>query len=529
MKKILCLVFALILTLATISCKQKTNGDGSGQSESNSQSTPTEIVVDANYLRYDLGDPLETTLDGIGAQMDTDLFMPWNNMTAEDEALWEQRIVDMNVQFTRIKFFPEYNERENDNNDPNSFDYNAAGVDFDSIEMQALYKILDICQKYGINVDLSWYGCSVWFKSYDGKYTDGTWMGYTREDIGPNHWVSAPKKTPEFDGYAEYAENISVTLKYLTEVKGYTCIYGFSVIAEMFMLDDGMGNAIISYDAYADCCRIVDERLKADGIRDKFKFIGTSNQGHNLNYFKEEQKKTKDYFDIMGTGNYNWEYKDPIESCENYFKDVLDIVHEFGKEGWYVAEFCQGKHFLDAVNKTDIDDYTAGMYISRFVIAALNQGVTAFNHYILGDTFFNNSYVHTMGLWMYRDNNWKAHPEYYFYGLITKYSDIGSMVYPVERNPYKSRTDDIIITSLKLPDGKWSYFVSNKSGSAKKIAIVNANADAPTSLNAYKVTESAIPEDRACVLPSAYTTIQTQGGVTYVTVPATSFVVLSNK
>jgi hypothetical protein len=184
---------------------------------------------------------------------------------------------------------------------------------------------------------------------------------------------------------------------------------------------------------------------------------------------------------------------------------------------------------LDAVNKTDIDDYTAGMYISRFVIAALNQGVTAFNHYILGDTFFTNSYIHTMGLWMYRDQQWKAHPEYYFYGMITKYSEIGSTVYPVERNPKKSRTDDIIITSLQLPDGSWSYFISNKADQVKKIAIVNTNAGAPEKLNAYKITEASIPEDRACVLPSSYTQINTVGGVTYVTVPAGSFVVLSNK
>ncbi|MBQ7374326.1 MAG: hypothetical protein IJW64_07205 [Clostridia bacterium] len=527
MKRILCLVFALLMAFTAISCGKRK--DSESESVSQSSSTPAEVQVDSNYLRYDLLDPYATTLDGIGAQMDTDIFMPWNNMTPEDEALWEQRISDMNIQFTRIKFFPEFNERANDNADPNTFDYNGAGVDFNSVEMQALYKILDLCEKYDINVDLSWYGCYTWFSSYDGKYTNGTWMGYTREDVGPNHWVTAPKKTATFDGYAEYAENISITLKYLTEVKGYTCIYGFSVIAEMFMLDDGQGNAIISYDAYADCCKVVDERLEKDGLRDKFKFIGTSNQGHNLNYFVEEQEKTKDYFDIMGTGNYNWDYNDPIESAENYFADVLDIVHDFGKEGWYVAEFCQGKHFLDAVNKTDIDDYTAGMYISRFVLAALNQGVTAFNHYILGDTYFTNSYVHTMGLWQYRDKDWKAHPEYYFFGLITKYSDIGSTVYPVERNPKKSRTDDIIISALKLPDGGWTYYISNKAGEAKRIAIVNQNAGAPTKLNAYKITESAIPEDRACVLPAKYTEINCANQVTYVTVPACGFVVLSTR
>ena len=169
------------------------------------------------------------------------------------------------------------------------------------------------------------------------------------------------------------------------------------------------------------------------------------------------------------------------------------------------------------------------MYIARFMLAALNQGATAFNHYILGDTYFNNSYVHTMGLWQQRDKGWAAHPEFYFYGLITKYSDIGSTVYPVERNPKKNKTDDIIISALKLPDGGWTYYISNKASTAKKIAIVNQNSGAPTKLNAYKITESAIPEDRSCVLPSKYTEINCSQAVTYVTVPACGFVVLSTR
>ena len=164
------------------------------------------------------------------------------------------------------------------------------------------------------------------------------------------------------------------------------------------------------------------------------------------------------------------------------------------------------------------------MYISRFVIAALNQGATAFNHYILGDTFFTNSYVHTMGLWMYRDNDWKAHPEYYFYGMLCKFTDIGARVYPV-----KSKKDDVIITAVELPDGSWSYFLNNKGGSSEKVAVVNTNANAPQSLSAYKITEAGIPSDRACVLPDAYTTVNATGGVAYINLPARGFVVLSNK
>lgn len=291
MKKIICLAAAVILAVSAAGC-----GNTGDTSEASSASSQTQIEVAAGYERYDLGEALDTVTAGFGAQIDTDVYMPWNNLTADEEAMLEKRIADMNLQFTRIKFFPEFFERANDNDDPDVFDADAEGIDFDSTEMRALYKILDICEKYGINVDLSWYGCYAWFDSYDGKY-DGSWLGYSDEVTMQKNWVTAPRKTAEFDGFAEYAENIYVGLDYLINVKKYTCLYGFSVIAEMFMDDNG----VISWDAYAECVKGIDERLEKEGLRDKIKFLGTSNNGNSPKYFKDEQAKTKDYFDILGT------------------------------------------------------------------------------------------------------------------------------------------------------------------------------------------------------------------------------------
>ena len=517
MKKIICCLLSVVFAFTLFAC------GNNGENNSNTKKELTNLTVADGYDRYDVGESLPDPTVGFGAQIDTDVYMPWNHLTAEEEAMLEQRIKDMNLQFTRIKFFPEFFERANDNDDPEVFDYDAEGVDFECVEMQALYKILDICEKYHINVDLSWYGCYAWFKSYDGKYTDGTWMGYRADDIGgdkiKNQWVVGPKETADFHGYAEYAENIYVLLDYLINTKKYTCIYGFSVIAEMFINSSGA----IVWDEYVKCCKLIDARLRKEGIRDKVTFIGHSNAGYNPKYFKAEQEPLKDVFDILGTGNYNWDNNDPIEAAENYFEDIMAVCKGFGKS-FYISEFCQGKHFIDAVNKTDIDDYDAGLYIARIVLASTEKGVTALNHYILGDTFFTNSYVHTMGLWQYRDNNWKAHPEYYFYGLICKYSDIGSYVYPIE-----SQDDKVIMTAYKLPDGSWSYMCVNNDTVSKKVGIVYGGIDRADSMNVYRITEASIPEDRAVVLPSAYTSVNTSGGIAYVTLPAKSFTVLSDK
>ncbi|MBQ7923698.1 MAG: hypothetical protein IJ329_00170 [Clostridia bacterium] len=524
--------------------------------------TPLGEVQDG-YTRYNVQAALANKTVGYGAQIDTDTFMPWNNplggaLTATEEAMIKQRIADMNLQYTRIKFFPEYFERANDNADPNSFDAEAAGVDFESVEMQSLYKILDICQEYGIKVDLSWYGCNAWYKSYDGYVTDGTWMGYNTS----KNWVTAPRTEDGFDGYAEYAENISVMLDYLINEKEYTCIYGFSVIEEMFY--DASDTR--DFDEYIACCEVIQNRLIQDGLRDELQFIGTTTQNTALNgpakYFAEELAKTKHIFDICGMPNYRWENATDMSGAMYYFEDIMAECAEEDK-GLIISEFCQGGHFEDAVNKTDIDDYEAGLYISRFMIAAADNGIAALNHYILGDTWFNGNrdysvsdgdvdkyyhkcdgdcetdcqdkwdnadgYVHTMGLWQYRDNDWKAHPEYYFWGLICKYTDGDSTVYRI-REQGESRLDkDVMLVAFQLPDSSWSYMIANNSAETQKIAIVNERTDRPQTLQTYVVTESGIPENRAVALPNSSGEINAENGVAHIELAPKSFTVLSNK
>lgn len=58
--------------------------------------------------------------------------------------------------------------------------------------------------------------------------------------------------------------------------------------------------------------------------------------------------------------------------------------------------------------------------------------------------------------------------------------------------------------AFKLPDGSWSYMMTNNGASNKKVAVVYGKEDRAKTLSAYKITESLIPEDRAVVLPEAY-------------------------
>lgn len=484
------------------------------------------INVNAGYTRFDVEATNDYPLVGFGAQMDTDIFMPQNKMTEEDERIWEERIAEMNLKYTRIKYFPEYLERENDNDNADSFDFNAPGVDINCAEMQALYKILDICQKYDIKVDLSLSGCWHFFKSYDGNYTS-SWLASTSDAL-KDCWVTGPT---DFD---EYAENISACLDLLINQKGYTCIWAISNISESFFDT----NHVKKWEDYVLSCQKIDAKLRKDGLRDKVKFIGTSECGNNPMFYDEEFSTVADIFDACATGNYMWDYRCANESMQTYFEDMISVMKKYGKTDFAISEFCQGKHFLNAVDKTDIDDYSAGLYIARFCIEAAKAGVTAFDHYILGDCLFG-SYIHTMGLWMYRDSNltndgyisWAAHPEYYFYRLICKYTDTGAYAYKVNQElvgQYDDIDSDLTAVAFDLGNNKWTYMIANTATETKKIAIVNKNAKI-SKMNCYKVTESLIPEDRNCQPFESYKEVDASNNVCYLNVPANGFLVVSNK
>ncbi len=525
MKRILSLFLSFFLLFFCFSC----GGDDFS----------VNIVIDEGYMRYDVSDRQKTPIVGFGAQMDTDIFMPWNNLNEEDEEIWESRIRDMNLKYTRIKYYPEMFERANDNDDPDIFDYAAEGVDFECAEMQALYKILDICQKYDIKVDLGSYNCYNWFESYDGKY-EGSWLGVDTSGFANETWTCGPS---DFD---EYAENISVLLQYLINDKGYTCIWGFSHIQEAYVNAEGAS----PYGDYVECVKKIDARLRKDGIRDKIKLIysGSVPANNNLAMMKDEVLALKGVVDAIGTASYP-PAEQLNETSQEYYEELSEIRDECGLNYIAISEFCEGGHFLDAVNKTDIDSYEAGITVARLCVNAASRGVTAFSHYILGDTMFTNAYIHTMGLWNYKEWHpyyagplqlkeeefvpYAAHPEYYFYGMICKYTDTGSYAYKVETDELSfeeyERGADICAVAFKLPDGAWTYILVNKGHSERKVAVVNTETDVPSQMNCYKITADGIPADRKCVLPDAYKTVNLKNGAMHLDVPANGMIVVSNK
>ena len=524
MKKLLCVLMSAFMLIAACACG---NNPADNSNSGGGNSSSDEITVTEGYTVHEIEAGSGYEVGGYGAQIDTDQFMPFNNLTDEERTMLKTRISEMNVQYTRIKMFGEYFEMANDNDDPNVFDYDAAGVFFDSTEMKALYEVLDLCEENGIKVDLSWYNCNSTFKAYDqtdenGKLYQGTWMGYSFDET--NTWCTAPRMTETFDGYAEQAENIAVCLDYLINKKNYTCIYGFSFIAEGFYSPNG-----IVWDEYVRCCDVINKRLIKDGLKDKVIFIGTSNESKNMKMFEELQTPLKDIFDIGGFGLYHWDLSDLKTNRytqADYFENLKAVCDRLGYDNFAVPEFCtHNRHSLNATTWDDVEDYDAALWHATLVIDAAKYGFTTLNHYIIGDTYFTNSYVHTMGLWMYRDNGWKAHPAYYVWAMVCKYTDVGAKVYNIDFD----REKDVMTMAFLLPEGGWTYLAVNFGDKTEKVAFVNQNENKPGKVNLYRLTESAIPENRVCETPDKYDEENGSDGVVYLKLSPMSLTVVSTR
>lgn len=480
--------------------------------------TPT---VPDGYLNLDVNETEGFVTEGFGCQVDTHIFKTSNNNFYGEEDLkeWLARIDDMELQSIRTQIFPEWYERANDNADVNVFDENSASVDFNSIEMQQLYKLLDICEERGIKVDLSFYGCCATFESQDGKIK-GSWLANSYK----NNWITAPKLTDEngnpFDGYGEYAESVYAALNHLINVKKYTCIYVFSVFPEpnLSFLDE---NGKASAAEYIRLCKVVKARLLKEKLWDKVTFAGPGDCANDLEVYKNYIDNLKDVFKTNTSSVYKFNDQSLNSEMYQFARNNVLACKQNGAT-WGVCESGTDR-FIDAANQSDIDTYDRGIFLARMVINYTNAGCTNIKYWVLNDVNYGG-YVMRLGLWkeIGEKYNAEARPQFYAWSLITKYAECGSEIYPVV-----SSDPDVCMVAFRLPGGEWSYLLANSGRSTKKVCITSRHSTAQGDMNLYVMSGSSLPSSNRTITSSEKKTME--NGALSLTLRSNSFTVLSGK
>ena len=250
---------------------------------------------------------------------------------------------------------------------------------------------------------------------------------------------------------AEYAENMVSLVKYLLEVKQYTCPIQLSPLNEPYnKILDATGTKF-NEELFIDIVEELDRLLKKNGLRDKVKLnLGdAANSEHSAKLIEI----LGDYADIMNTHNYEFYNNTPNDIMHDWNKMLSDKCREKDIEH-AIGEFGT-RTMTDYAKQFDIDTFERALMLPRFAINSLNGGSVGAIYWVMADTYYKDPSVQmNLGLWKYKDENFELRPQYYSWSLLTRYTERNSDIYPIA-----SEDDQICTCALKIKMANGLYWL----------------------------------------------------------------------
>lgn len=473
-------------------------------------------------LNLSVGKPNETPVQALGVEFDPHFLT--QNVTANNgtkESDWNNVIIRrlelLQVKKIRVMILPQWYEPRNDNDNPA-----VAGLShfyFDSPEMIGLCRLLDIAQHSHIMVTLTFWGVSP--RSFMNKVDETGWM------IGPANST-------------EWAENVSVCLRYLLCKKKYSCIQEITPVNEPDWSFSAKGRS--QEDKYIDMCRVLDKRLRQDGLRKlvKLNLSDNSDGGSGSHHFLQAcTEKLGDIADLFNSHTYIFGYTTPNSTILNWEKTNVSLAKTAGK-AHFIGEFGSNQT-VGATKQLDINRYERGILMARIVINLLNAGACGASYWGLLDQYYskqealNHNNMQQLGLWKYLRNDYQGdtinkdickdyevRPQYFAFGMLSRFIQPNSKVYPI-------LTDNewIAATALRNVKKHWTYLFANPLDENIHINISNAQLHGTKNFKIYQYLCHSLPQDDSPIKASASFT-ERDGHLVF-SLPASSFVILKQE
>lgn len=411
--------------------------------------------------------PSVENIDGLGVELDPHFLS--SNAAADigvKEGDWDSIVVprlrDLAFSKWRVMVLPSWYEPENDNGTPNENDLTR--FTFQSPQMHGLYRQLDLAQQDGTPVCLVFWGVR-----------PQTFMLPEQAD----GWVFGPSQ------YDEWAENISVCLQHLLNM-GYTCIKEITPVNEPdWSFTEGSTSRA---QRYAMMCKVLEQRLKDDGLREKVQFTlsDDSDGGTGRHTFLEDAVRNLPWADLFCSHTYLFGYDTPNDSILSWERTNVHLAARAGKRH-FVGEFGSNQ-VVGATRQRDINRPERGVLMGRIVINLLNAGAAGASYWSLMDQYYSLSEaqehrnMQQLGLWRHlrqeylNDStqdyipsaDYELRPQYHALRLLSHAVRRGCKVYPIDtRHPF------LAATALQSPQGKWTYLLANPTDTTRTIVISN--------------------------------------------------------
>lgn len=333
--------------------------------------------------------------------------------------------------------------------------------DWENEEMQALYCILDWCEKNGADVFLQ----QMW------GYVE--WNAYP----GVHPLVSAPKNLDDFAG------GIATLIEYLTKTKGYTCIKYFC------MTNEPPGGPWGYWWEFGDETGTINDawkRLKEEFDTRNINIPISGPDWTSMPPFEEEKLVFAPYLGSFDIHSYDGVTADG----EATLKQWADWAHAQNKP-FFMSEFGNMKLGWGTDNEGP-KTFEAALSNANDVIRALRAGADGVNRW----SFTNRGDLD--GQWQliqtfdrekkeYLDEIIPENEAYYGYGIISRFmSKYSSIVSCVTNQP------DSLLMSLALisPAGELSVFILNKTEKEQTVSLNIGNF--AKELNVYQVSKEIV-------------------------------------
>jgi len=387
---------------------------------------------------------------GFGVEWDPGFWHGWNLKAGVTEADWELvtgRIARMKVPVMRVMMQAKWCLR-------------AGGqYDWDSPEMKNARRYLDVCQRLGITVILTDWGCE------------------------PD-WLKAPGIANVAD--PKYAEAIGTYLDHLLNAKGYTCIRYFVMVNEP-------NYEVKDWGRWKKGVENVAAELARRGLDRKMALAGpdeSNDEGWHRNAVDQLQK-TLGAYDV-----HRYAQPDEVRSgrLEAFFRTqwayALEKDPQAGAKPLIVGEagLCH-PGFGAATNPRHLDfDY--GVEMADYAAQAANAGSWAVSAWMLEDSSHQNF---TWGMWQGKAGGFALKPWFYPWSLLCRQVPAGSTTY----RPGKADPDlRALAARSEAKDAPgWTICLVNR-GAKPRTAVIRTFEGGAVKLKHYLYAKDQAPADK---------------------------------
>lgn len=365
---------------------------------------------------------------GFGAEWDSRAY-PDHGVTDEDFAIIARRVRWMRLPVARIMMLTRWCY------------FDGGRFDWDTPDMMALYRHLDLCQELDTTV----------------LFTD---WGAEKE------WTRAPGLRGVDD--PQYAEVIGTYLDYLINTKGYSCI-------RYFILTNEPNWEVGDWEKWKRGVENVARVFAVRGLNKKVIFTGsdTSQSGDNELWHRQAVDQLSAIFGAYDVHRYADAAPVLAGELETYFRAHWDYVLEHDpnskQKPCIVGEAGMNEDAQHPAGNPHIGEYGYGVFMADYAVQLARAGSAAVSAWMLDDNSHPGFY---WGLWSNKPEGLKLRPWFYVWSLLTRYFPPGSAIYRVEQPSSHVR---ILVartpTHAANPKNGWTFCVVNRADESLTLTL----------------------------------------------------------